>query len=57
MSNHLPELRDIDRVCAYLDCAKHLVDRLTWEHRTRFRASRVLSSNFGSRARVVRVQS
>ena len=36
MSNNLPELWDIDRVCTYLDCSKHLVDRLTREHRTRF---------------------
>ena len=36
MSNNLPELRDIDRVCAYLDCSKHLVDRPTWERRIPF---------------------
>jgi hypothetical protein len=36
MSNNLPELWDIDRVCAYLDCSKHLVDRVTSEHRIPF---------------------
>ena len=36
MSNNLPELWDIDRVCAYLNCSKHLVYRLTREHRIPF---------------------
>jgi excisionase family DNA binding protein len=36
MSNDLPELWDIDRVCAYLGCSKHLVYRLTREHRIPF---------------------
>ena len=36
MSDGLPELWDIDRVCAYLDCSKHLVYRLTRERRIRF---------------------
>jgi excisionase family DNA binding protein len=36
MSNNPPELWDIDRVCAYLDCSKHLVYRLTREHRIPF---------------------
>ena len=36
MSDNPPELWDIDRVCAYLGCSKHLVYRLTREHRIRF---------------------
>jgi excisionase family DNA binding protein len=36
MSDSLPELWGIDRVCAYLDCSKHLVYRLTRERRIRF---------------------
>jgi excisionase family DNA binding protein len=36
MSDNPPELWDIDRVCAYLACSKHLVYRLTREHRIRF---------------------
>jgi len=36
MSDSLPELWDIDRVCAYLACSKHLVYRLTRERRIRF---------------------
>ncbi len=36
MGNNLPELWDIDRMCAYLDCSKHLVYRLTREHRIPF---------------------
>jgi excisionase family DNA binding protein len=36
MSDSLPELWDIDRVCAYLDCSRHLVYRLTRERRIRF---------------------
>jgi excisionase family DNA binding protein len=36
MSDGLPELWDIDRVCAYLGCSKHLVYRLTRERRIRF---------------------
>jgi excisionase family DNA binding protein len=36
MSDGLPELWDIDRVCAYLTCSQHLVYRLTRERRIRF---------------------
>ena len=36
MSDGLPELWDVDRVCAYLHCSKHLVYRLTRERRIRF---------------------
>ncbi len=36
MGDSLPELWDIDRVCAYLSCSKHLVYRLTRERRIRF---------------------
>ena len=36
MSDGLPELWDIDHVCAYLQCSKHLVYRLTRERRIRF---------------------
>jgi excisionase family DNA binding protein len=36
MSDSLPELWDVDRVCAYLSCSKHLVYRLTRERRIRF---------------------
>jgi excisionase family DNA binding protein len=36
MSDGPPELWDIDRVCAYLRCSKHLVYRLTRERRVRF---------------------
>jgi excisionase family DNA binding protein len=32
----LPELWDIDRVCAYLACTRHLVYRLTRERRISF---------------------
>ena len=31
-----PELWDLDRLCAYLGCSKHLIYRLTREHRIRF---------------------
>jgi excisionase family DNA binding protein len=36
MSDSLPELWDIDRVCAYLACSRHLVYRLTRERRIRY---------------------
>jgi excisionase family DNA binding protein len=36
MSDNLPELWDMDLVCANLDCSKRLVYRLTREHRIRF---------------------
>jgi excisionase family DNA binding protein len=36
MSDNLPELWDIDRVCAYLACSKHLLYRLTRERRIRY---------------------
>jgi excisionase family DNA binding protein len=36
MTDGPPELWDIDRVCAYLDCSKHLVYRLTRERRIRY---------------------
>ncbi|MHB1488192.1 MAG: excisionase family DNA-binding protein [Acidimicrobiales bacterium] len=35
-SPELPELWDIDRLVAYLGTSKHLVYRLTHEHRIRF---------------------
>jgi excisionase family DNA binding protein len=35
-SSELPELWDIDRLVAYLGTSKHLVYRLTHEHRIRF---------------------
>ncbi len=31
-----PALWDLDRLCAYLGCSKHLIYRLTREHRIRF---------------------
>ena len=35
-SSDLPELWDVDRLVAYLGTSKHLVYRLTHEHRIRF---------------------
>lgn len=35
-SSALPELWDVDRLVAYLGTSKHLVYRLTHEHRIRF---------------------
>jgi excisionase family DNA binding protein len=36
MTDGLPELWDVDRVCAYLHSSRHLVYRLTRERRIRF---------------------